>query len=952
MAESIITEILINVAKIMAELIRKEIRLVSGVEKDINSLTRTFRSLQASLIDAEKRQVKEETVKVWLEDLKDVSYDAEDLLLKWITAIRKSDNDLEAEESSSSIYEKARSFVTLPCFGIKRVALRREIALQINEINQRLDRIAVDKERYKFNVLEGSDGLDRLKTTSYIAVSETGSRNVDKDNLVRKMLSNESQEQGLNVISIWGAGGMGKTTLAQLVYNSTIVSQHFNIRMWVCVSDPFDELHVAKAIVEDVEGKAPHVFELETALRHVRNIIAGRRYLLVLDDVWTREYQKWEEIFNSLLTGAAGSTILVTTRDEEVANMMRSNYKLLLGKLSADDSWSLFHRIAFFERSREECEELEVVGRKIARKCKGLPLVLKTIGSLMRFKTELKDWEEVLCSEFWTLEGAEKVLLRPLMLSYYDLPPPLKRCFSFCAFFPKDHIIDADNLIKLWMAQGYIVKSMEGEEMETMGQKYLQNLVMRSFFQDLEKGTDGKKILRLKIHDMFRDFAQYLTKNECSLIEINSDLMQNMSQKTVRHLTLVRSEDVDLPTSIPNVEKLHSFWIQGFYDCPPILCELDRIEPDLFLHLSRLKTLDLSRNGLGELPKEVGKLMILRYLNLSHNPLCELPETLGDLYNLQTLNLSSCDHLNKLPHRIRKLVNLRHLEIDQTDSLKALPKSVSSLTSLRTLSKFIIIGQENNCEEAGCRITDLNSLDNLRGRLKIEGLGYAADAEEAKKAELQRKKHLSNLQLDFSPMTQTCSRRDDVIEALRANENLQVLQISSYGGTKFPTWIMNLTKMRELVLQNCQNCTTLPHLGKLPSLVTLYIEGMYSLKFMGPEFLGLHVNGNNTKNGGAKLEGIAFPKLKKLKLSNMETWEEWDVPNGRSFDENAKIMPCLKFLKLVHCSKLKMLPERLLLPVTPLSKLRIDKCTLLQEQFRKTGETWNKIQHIKKVRIS
>ncbi|XP_073133786.1 disease resistance protein RGA2-like [Henckelia pumila] len=952
--DPIITVILTQVGVILEEMAREEIRLVSGVKKDVDNLTRTFESLQAVFLDAEKRQVRDEAVKVWLANLKDVSYDAEDVLFEWITAINKSKNDRETEESSSPVYQKVCSFLTLPCFGVTRVALRRDIALKIKEINQTLDRIAVDKDRYKLNPLpEAGDGLDRLKMASYVEVSDIRGRDVKRDSLVRKILSAENRKNGFNVISILGLGGMGKTALAQLVYKSSAVSEHFDVTMWVCVSEPFDEVRVAKAMVEDIEGKAPYVFELETVLRHLRNNITGKRYLLVLDDVWTGEYRKWVQIFDSLRTGAAGSTILVTTRYEKVAKTMGSTYELLLGELSEEDSWFLFSEIAFFERSKEECEELEDVGRELARKCKGLPLVLKTIGSLMRFKTSLKDWQDVLSSDFWTLEEAEKELLQPFMLSYYDLPSPLKRCFSFCAFFPKDQKIDADNLIKLWMAQGYI-KSTENEEMETTGQKYLQNLAMRSFFQELEKDKDGKTILKFKIHDMVHDFAQYLTNNECSLIEVNGDLVRKMesSQKGVRLLTLMRSEDAPFPTSIPNVEKLHSFWVQCSHDSPPMLSKLDTVEPDLFRRLTRLKALDLSRNMLGDLPKDVGKLTNLKYLNLSHNPLSELPETLGELYNLQTLNLSSCDYLKKLPQRIRKLVNLRHLKIDKTKSLKALPKGISNLQSLQTLSKFIIIIRDSNSEEVACRIADLSSLNNLRGHLKVEGLGYAADAEEAKKADMQKKEHLSSLHLDFSPITQSFSGKDEVIEALPAHRNLQALQISSYAGTKFPSWIMNLSNMRELSLQDCGNCTILPPLGKLPSLVILYIEGMRNLKFIGAEFLGLHVDVNRTLNGGARLKGTSFPKLKKLKISNMENWEEWDFLNGGSFDENAKVMPCLKFLKLAQCGKLKTLPQHLLLNTTSLSKLSINKCAMLQEQFQRTGEKRSTISSIPIIRIS
>ncbi|KAL0282137.1 UNVERIFIED_CONTAM: putative disease resistance protein RGA4 [Sesamum radiatum] len=245
-----------------------------------------------------------------------------------------------------------------------------------------------------------------------------------------------------------------------------------------------------KAILEDVEGSAPYLFELETITRKIRNHVQGKKFLLVLDDVWTDDFRKWEQLLNSLSTGAAGSAILVTTRNERVAKVMGSRYNLPLGQLSGDDSWSLFKRIAFFERKPEECEELEGVGRKISDKCKAY-LLLSRLSAVSCGSRTLKDWHDVLSSEFWELEEAEG-LFPPLMLSYYDLPSTMKRCFSFCAIFPKDHVIEVNNLIKLWMAQGYL-SSTEMVEMEAIGQEYLQNLAMRSFSKTCRKTKTTKE---------------------------------------------------------------------------------------------------------------------------------------------------------------------------------------------------------------------------------------------------------------------------------------------------------------------------------------------------------------------------------------------------------------------------------------------------------------------------
>ncbi|KAH6773362.1 hypothetical protein C2S51_011766 [Perilla frutescens var. frutescens] len=945
MSDAVITVILTQVATIMEQQIRQELRLVCGVGKQFKKLRSEFESIKAVIVDAEKRQVKEEVVKVWLEKLKDVSYDTEDVLSEWITATEKA--EMEGDGTQSSRSRKVSSFFTLHCFGCNRVALRRDIAIKIKKINERLVDIAVEKDRYKFNEVLSNECLERPKTASFVDDSEVEGRDVDKKKLIGRLLCNENQEKGLNlnVVSVVGLGGIGKTTLAQSVFNCDVVVNHFDRTIWVCVSDPFDEVRIAKAILEFIEGSAPNLFELETAVTKIRNYVEGEKFLLVLDDVWTEDSRKWEQLFKSLKTGKAGSTILVTTRKERVARLMGSSYQLCLGSLSVVDSWTLFEKIAFFERKGEDRERLEKVGRQIAEKCKGLPLAIKTIGSLMRFKNALSDWEDVLKSEFWELEEAEG-LFPPLMLSYYDLPSNVKRCFSFCAFFPKDHVIEANNLVQLWMARGYLA-STDNVEVEVVGQDYLQNLAMRSFFQDVVRDKKNReKIVSVKMHDMVHDFARYLTKNECSVIEFNSDFQRKMesSHKRARHLTVVRADDTQFP-NVPNVEKLFTLWIQSFYDCPSIISQPDRVEPELIRRLSSLRALDFSRNRIDELPKEIGNLIKLKYLNLSHNPFWELPETLCDLYNLQTLNLCACDHLRRLPSRICRLVNLRHLEIDRTNSLKMLPKGIAELASLQTLSKFIIISvNDRSLKDAACGLVELKNLNKLRGCLKIEGLGYAADAAEAKKAELKKKTHLSDLEMDFSSSIQNPSQ-DVVIEALEAPENLQSLQISSYGGTKLPKWMMKLTKLQKLFLQDCQNCAILPPLGRLPLLVTLHLEGMNSIKCLGLEFLGSRViNENSMVNGGGE---SAFPNLKELKISKMESWEEWKVMSS-----DLNIMPRLRCLKISHCSKLKVLPLPLLRG-SLLRKLRVDNCRLLHQLYNKeSGELWSEISHISKIRVS
>ncbi|KAL3511605.1 hypothetical protein ACH5RR_024322 [Cinchona calisaya] len=959
MSDPAISAVLTQLGSILESQIRQEWRLVMGVDKDVENLKKTLVAIDALMVDAEKKRVKEVSVKLWLQNLQEAVYDMDDVLNEWSTALLKI--EIEGLENFTNPRKKVFFFLNLPCFCFNRVAMRRDIAIRIKKINGRLDSINTDNVRYSLSSISSNadnmEGPERPKTTSYVDVAKVRGRDGDRTNLVAELLKESGREnRAFDTICILGMGGIGKTTLAQLAYHCGEVEDHFDQMMWVCVSEPFEELRVAKAIVEQLEGQAPNLCELESVLGRLRDYIKGNKFLLVLDDVWTEEYERLEPLINSLNCGAPGSKVLVTTRNEKVAKIMDSSI-LRLGELTEQDCWSLFSQIAFSERSQKECEELEDIGRRIAKKCRGLPLAAKTMGCLMRFKNSAQDWKNVLESDTWDLE-ARKGIFPPLLLSYYDLPSPVKLCFSYCANFPQDFEIEADNLIKLWMAQSYL-RSTRNVEMEAIGKEYLDILITRSFFQvKKDKGRDG--VIRLRMHDMVLELAQNL-RSESHVMEIDRGLVLriNSSCGKARHLTLIRSEDFPLPASIGNIEKLHTFWVQSFYDSPPIISEVDKISPDLLNQLVQLKALDLSRNRLGELPKEIQKLMNLRYLNLSHNPFWELPETVCELYNLQTLKLVACDHLRRIPQGIHKLRNLRHLEIDRTASLKTLPKGIGKLPSLQTLTKFVLADSvSTDGEETICRIGDLNSLNTLRGCLKIEGLGHVAHADEAEKAELKNKKYLADLHLDFNPQLQA-GARTDVADALEVHTDLQSLHISFYGGDRLPHWMTSLTNLRKLRLQDCPTLSSLPPLGRLPSLENLYMENMHALKHIGAEFFGGSGTNHSTQTNGAVAASsaaavIIFPKLKKLKFSCISSWEEWEVYSKERGAEagNLSIMPQLSCLKLSDCSKLKALPDPLL-QMSPIRKLYIHNCPLLQQLYhKKTGEHRMKISQISKVRIS
>jgi len=180
--------------------------------------------------------------------------------------------------------------------------------------------------------------------------------------------------------------------------------------------------------------------------------------------VWNEDQEKWKHLKGMLqcARGAKGATVLVTTRLEEVASIMETHPAYHLKELSEEDSWSLFKSHAFGP-NREEREELVAIGKEILKKCVGSPLAIKTLGSLLRNKSEVTQWENVKESEIWdireessSMTTEENSIMRALKLSYFNLELSLRRCFSFCAIFPKGSEIVKEELIHLWMANGLL----------------------------------------------------------------------------------------------------------------------------------------------------------------------------------------------------------------------------------------------------------------------------------------------------------------------------------------------------------------------------------------------------------------------------------------------------------------------------------------------------------------
>ena len=957
MAETLLIDLFKQLSSIAVQLAKQEINLLVGVDEEVQKLQDRLGFIKAMLDDAEERHaVKQRTEKLWLEQLQNQYYEMDDILDTWNTARIRAEIEKKAGKPADTnapavVKKKVCSFIPSPsrCFNLP---LRHDVGHMIRKLNEKLDMVFKDKATYGIDFNRQPDVVERPTTTSFVDVSHIIGRDNYRDDLLRNLLYVGSQDErnSYRVISLVGMGGIGKTTLAQLAYNHLDVQFHFQKRMWICVSDPFDQCNVSKAIIKEVDPEHGPLNDtkLQTLLCKIQDLIKDKKFFLVLDDVWTEDSKIWEPFKFALKNGIHGSRILVTTRKQKVAEMMESAPTINLEVLSKEDCWLIFSKIAF--SNDEQLKYLEDIGRKLASKCKGLPLAAKTLGSLMQNKRSREQWNKILDSHMWELEDIEKGLLAPLLLSYYELPSTMRHCFSYCAIFAKDYVFYKDQLVLHWMAQGYI-ESKANMEMEVIAEEYFEKLAMRSFFQDFEKDEDNDgKIIGCKMHDIVHEFAQFMTKYES--FEIDGDKKLEIDCQSARHLHLKISKEMQCLDSINCAKNLRTLYL--------LSCEMDykfeMLLSNSFYHFKCLRTLILDC-PIKKLPDAVKNLIHLRCLRMSKNvKIEELPETFCNLCNLQTLNIENDHYFKKLPQGMRKLINLRHLIFhdDYYSSKVVFPKGIGKLIGLRTLSTFNISDKD---DREGCKLGELKNLNQLRGNLIINGMQNVVHVDEAQNAQFEDKKHLRGLVLSFDTLDYLLGMENDVkvLNSLKPPPNLQYLKIKGYAGnTIYPNWMMSWTTLKKLQLICCGNLEHLPFLGQLPFLEVLAIVLLYNVKKVGDEFLGIEDSKNK------KDYDIVFPNLKSLEVFRLVNWEEWIGMGGtgEKYDNGIvtnpiiiKIMPRLQSLKISLCHKLKSLPDYLL-TAPSMKKLEIHDSQLLEERYQRgTRENWHEISHISNIRL-
>ncbi|PSS29088.1 Late blight resistance protein like [Actinidia chinensis var. chinensis] len=490
----------------------------------------------------------------------------------------------------------------------------------------------------------------------------------------------------LDVISIVGMPGIGKSTLAKKVYNDPLVAYHFHIRDWITISQEYVKrdllcgllssvMHHRNGVDQMSEEEVNKMSDEELAQRLYKSL-KGRRYFIVMDDIW--DSSVWFDLKTCFPNDNNGSRIMITSRNEDVALLAKSSRPpLSLRFLTEDESWVLFQQKVFPRETYPT--QLTEIGKYIAKKCQGVPLVIVVVAGILTNEKKSPDqWEKVGKTLNSQMTAHPQIWLKTLALSYNHLPHHLKPCFLYFGVFPEDYQVPVWKLIWLWVAEGFIREAGE-KSLEDVAEEYLMELIGRSLVLVSRRRSDGG-VKACGIHDLLRDFCIKQAEKECFL-------QQNFCELPVSYFAQPKDLFIDdsLSTSITSKFGLATRTLFS----KSMLHDLD------YPWYEFVRVLRTSYGMISSNCSKIEKLVHLRFLEIDARHLIvpfsdiSLPTTISNLKNLETLIINTWFSVT-LPHFIREMVTLRHLTIKRGRLINEEPDAIYpfSLDNLQTLSSI------------------------------------------------------------------------------------------------------------------------------------------------------------------------------------------------------------------------------------------------------------------------
>ncbi|KAK3431688.1 hypothetical protein EUGRSUZ_E03802 [Eucalyptus grandis] len=578
MAESFLFSVAQGVLGKIASPAFKEAVAIYSIKDQIHELENTLAAITAVLLDAEEQRAKNCSLQLWLGRLRDVLYDAEDVL-----------DELECE------------------------TLRKRVISQYGGVKEKVHRF--------FSLSNPSREITHL----FINKLDVVGRDVDKQKIIEILM--RPDHKNLSVVPIVGIGGMGKTALAKSICNDDGVKAQFELLLWVCVPEDFDLEKTIERIIKDANSQSLSNLDIQQLQTILRTTIKDKKFLLVLDDVWSNNHSRWEELKALLIEGASGSKIIVTTRSSEVASTMGTHPTHNLKGLSHEDSMALFKKWAFDEKEKRPRPDLLDIGNDIVIKCQGVPLLLKTLGSVLYTKDEEQHWAHIRDSEIW-----------------------------------KGYVIHSYMLVMLWMSLGLISSSTEKLALEDVGVDYIKVLWKRSLIQEVE---ESESILSFKMHDLVHSLAMIVAQDDCSVVGLDtveiSERVRYISFSTNSLEGISNFDGVPPFLRKPTSKRLHAINFQFKVDDGVINREFART---CISKCNHLWYLNLGFGSFEELPSSICNLKQLRLLILGNNKrLKKLPDSICELQSLLYLYFDDCSELGDLPKKMKRLINLRRLSV-------------------------------------------------------------------------------------------------------------------------------------------------------------------------------------------------------------------------------------------------------------------------------------------------